>query len=70
MNTTYNQNQKTLEALQEGYNKCWDIFLYGDKESGTKPGNIYVYGAIVGQREVAKSRMKAMEQNNQGCKEL
>ncbi|MBQ3048152.1 MAG: hypothetical protein IJD48_03970 [Clostridia bacterium] len=66
----YNQNQKALEALQEGYDKCWDIFLYGDKESGTKPGNIYVYGAIVGQREVAKARMKTMEQNSQNSKEM
>ena len=65
MNKTYNQNEKTLEELQKGYNICWDIFLYGDKKSGTKPGNIYVYGAIAGTREVAKGRMKAMEQGGQ-----
>ena len=60
-----NKEQKTLEGLQNAYNNYWDIFLYGDKASGTKPGNIYVYGAIAGTREVAKDRMKAMEQGGQ-----
>lgn len=57
--------EKILEGLQNSYNNYWDIFLYGDKKSGTKPGNIYVYGAIAGTREVAKSRMKAMEKGEQ-----
>jgi len=63
---TYNQNEKTLEALQNGYNTSWDIFLYGDKKSGTKPGNIYVYGTIAGQKEVAKSRLTMREKLLQG----
>lgn len=60
-----NKEQKTLEGLQKAYNNYWDIFLHGDRASGTKPGDIRVYGAIVGTREVAKDRMKAMEQGGQ-----
>ena len=60
------QNQKTLEALQDGYDKCWDLFLYGDKQSGTKPGNIFVYEKIAGIREVAKARMQTAEKAVEG----
>ena len=59
-----NKEQKTLEGLQKAYNNCWDIFLHGDG-SGTKPGDIRVYGVIAGIREVAEGRMKAMEQSGQ-----
>lgn len=64
------KNEKTLELLQDGYNTCWDKFLYGDKASGTKPGNIYVYGAIAGIREVAKERMGEKTQTVSSGKEL
>ena len=62
MEITSEQNERALNALQKGYNKSWDLFLYGDKEKGIKPGRIETYGTIVGQREVAKNRLKLREQ--------
>ena len=59
---TFKENEKTLEGLQKTYDNLWDKFFYGDKESGTKPGNVEVYGAIVRTREVAKGRMQLREQ--------
>ena len=59
---TYKQNENTLNALQKTYDNLWDKFFYGDKESGTKPGHIEVYGAIRRTREVAKERMALREQ--------
>lgn len=61
--TEYN-NKKTINSLKKGLNTSWDIFLYGDKESGTKPGNIQVYGTIAGQREVLKDRLNLQEKFN------
>ena len=58
-------NKKTIKKLNDGLNKSWDLFLYGDKASGTKPGNIQVYGTIAGQREVLKQREFLQEQFNQ-----
>jgi len=58
-------NDRAIKKLKEGLNTSWDIFLYGDKASNTKPGNIYVYGTIAGQREVIKERIKAKEQEGQ-----
>lgn len=55
-------NEKTIKSLQKGLNKSWDIFLYGDKSSGTKPGNVKVYGTIAGQREVLKERQNLQKQ--------
>ena len=59
---TSTENQKTIEKLQKGLGKSFDLFLYGDKKSGTKPGNIQVYGSIAGQREVLRSRKKLQAQ--------
>ena len=59
---TLKQNEKTLEGLQNAYDNLWDKFFCGDKESGTKPGHIEVYGAIARTREVAKGRMQLREQ--------
>ena len=53
-------NEKTIKELEKGLGVSWDLFLYGDKKSGTKPGNLQVYGTIAGQREVLKRR-KAMQ---------
>lgn len=58
-------NDRAIKKLKEGLNTSWDIFLYGDKTSNTKPGNIYVYGTIAGQREVIKERIKARDQEGQ-----
>ena len=54
---TIEKNEKTLEKLKDGYDRAWQTMFYGDKEKGIKPGNIFVYGAIVGQREVAMDRL-------------
>ena len=63
------QNLKTIKKLNQGLDRSWDLFLYGDKQSNTKPGNLQVYGTIVGQREVLNQRLKLQkefeEQNNQ-----
>ena len=59
---TSTENQKTIEKLQKGLGRSYDLFLYGDKKSGIKPGNIQVYGAIAGQREVLRSRKKLQAQ--------
>ena len=63
---TFKENEKTLETLQKGYDKMSNIFLYGDKASGTKPGNIQVYGKMVGIREVARERLALREKLSQG----
>ena len=55
-------NKKAIKNLQKGLDKSWDIFLYGDKQSGTKPGNVQVYGTIAGQREVLEERNKLQKQ--------
>lgn len=55
-NISSTENQKTMEKLKKGLGRSYDLFLYGDKESGTKPGNIQVYGTIAGQREVLRER--------------
>ena len=55
-------NTKAIKNLQKGLDKSWDIFLYGDKSSGTKPGNIKVYGTIAGQREVLEKRRRLQMQ--------
>lgn len=56
MKITEKQNQKTIEGLYDGLNSSWELFIYGDKKSGVKPGNVQVYGSIVGQREVIARR--------------
>lgn len=56
MTINENQNEKSIKALKKGLDTSWDLFLYGDKTSNTKPGNIRVYGTIAGQREVLKER--------------
>lgn len=61
-NITERENNNAIEKLKKGLNTSFDIFLYGDKESGTKPGNISVYGTIAGQREVLKRRLKLQEE--------
>lgn len=58
---TFEENERTLEALQNGYDRMSDLFIYGDKERGIKPGNIQVYGKKVGIREVAKERQALRE---------
>ncbi len=55
-NISSTENQKTMEKLKKGLGRSYDLFLYGDKASGTKPGNIQVYGTIVGQREILRER--------------
>ena len=55
-------NAKTIKNLQKGLDKSWDIFLYGDKASKTKPGNVKVYGTIAGQREVLENRQNLQKQ--------
>ena len=55
-NINEHDNEKAIKKLQKGIDTSWDIFLYGDKASGTKPGNVKVYGTIAGQREVLKDR--------------
>lgn len=56
------ENQNTIEKLQKGLGKSYDLFIYGDKKAGIKPGNIRVYGTIAGQREVLRSRKKLQAQ--------
>ena len=63
---TFKENEKTLEGLQKSYDNLWDKFFHGDKKSGTKPGNIEVYGAIARTREVARGRMALREQMRSG----
>lgn len=58
MGISENENEKSIKALKKGLDTSWDLFLYGDKASNTKPGDIRVYGTIAGQREVLKGRMK------------
>ena len=55
-------NAKAIKNLQKGLDKSWDIFLYGDKASNTKPGNVKVYGTIAGQREVLENRQNLQKQ--------
>ena len=55
-------NERAIKSLKKGLNTSWDIFLYGDKESGTKPGNVKVYGTIAGQREVSENRKELQKQ--------
>ena len=59
---TSTENQKTIEKLQKGLGKSYDLFIYGNKEAGIKPGNIQVYGTIAGQREVLRGRKKLQKQ--------
>ena len=59
---TYESNEKTLDTLKKGYDNMWDLFFYGDKKSNTKPGDIRVYGAIAGQRQVAMNRLLLREE--------
>lgn len=61
-NISSTENQKTIEKLKKGLGKSYDLFLYGDKASGTKPGNIQVYGTIAGQREVLRNRRMLQRQ--------
>ena len=55
---TFEQNEKTLEKLQKSYNQMWDIVFFGDKKSGTKPGDIRTLEKVFGIRQVAEERMK------------
>ncbi len=55
-------NERSISALRGGLDRSWDLFLYGDKKSNTKPGNIQVYGTIAGQREVLRERLKKREE--------
>lgn len=59
---TSSENQKAIKELRKGLGKSYDLFLYGDKNSGTKPGNLSVYGTIAGQKEVLKNRLKLQKQ--------
>lgn len=61
-NITERENNNAIKKLKAGLNTSFDIFLYGDKESGTKPGNISVYGTIAGQREVLEERLKLQKE--------
>ena len=61
-NINEQNNERTIKNLQKGLNTSWDIFIYGDKESGTKPGNVKVYGTIAGQREVLAERQELQKQ--------
>ena len=61
-NINERDNEKAIKKLQKGLDKSWDIFLYGDKASNTKPGNVKVYGTIAGQREVLKGRQNLQKQ--------
>ena len=61
-NITERENNNAIKKLKEGLNTSFDIFLYGDKKSGTKPGNPFVYGAIVGLREVLEERIKLQKE--------
>lgn len=61
-NITERENNNAIKKLEEGLNTSFDIFLYGDKKSGTKPGNIFVYGTIAGQREVLQERLKLQKE--------
>lgn len=61
-NISSTENQKTIEKLKKGLGRSYDLFLYGDKASGTKPGNIKVYGTIAGQREVLRNRIMLQRQ--------
>ncbi len=54
-------NEKAIKKLHEGLDRTWDLFLYGDKESGIKPGRVETYGCIMGQREVLKQRRKMQQ---------
>lgn len=63
-------NKKAIKELKKGLDTSWDLFLYGDKASGTKPGNIQVYGTIAGQREVLRSRLNMQEKFNSQDSEL
>lgn len=58
---TIESNEKTLDALKVGIDRSWQTMFYGDKEKGIKPGNIFVYGTIAGQREVAMDRLLLRE---------
>ena len=68
-NINEHDNQRAIKKLQKGIDTSWDLFFYGDKDSNTKPGNMQVYGTIVGQREVLEGRKRLQEQfdneNNQ-----
>lgn len=66
-------NEKAIKALKKGQDISWNIFWYGDKESGTRPGDINVYKTIAGQKEVLKGReelKKQMEQSEENSPEL
>lgn len=69
-NISSTENQKTMKKLKEGLGRSYDLFLYGDKESGTKPGNIQVYGTIAGQREVLRERRNLQRQLEEDEREL
>ena len=58
---TMESNEYTIKKLNEGIDRSWDTMIYGDKEKGIKPGNIFVYGTIVGQREVKDNRIMLRE---------
>ena len=55
------ENELAIKKLHEGIDRSWDLFIYGDKEHGIKPGRVEVYGAIAGMREVGKQRVKLRE---------
>lgn len=61
-NITERENNNAIKKLEEGLNTSFGIFLRGDKKSGTKPGDVFVYGAIAGLREVLKGRLKLQEE--------
>ena len=59
---TEKENEKAIKALEKGLPRAWDLFLYGDREKGIKPGRIETYGTIVGMREVRKNRLSLREE--------
>ena len=61
-NINERNNEQAIKNLQKGLDTSWDIFLYGDKASNTKPGNVKVYGTIAGQREVLQGRRQLQKQ--------
>lgn len=62
MQISSTENQKTINKLKQGISRSYDLFIYGDKKAGIKPGNIYTYGAIRGQRQVLAERKQLQKQ--------
>ena len=51
----YEQNEVAIKFWEKVNKEREQTFYYGDKASGTKPGNIYVYEALKkGEQELAK----------------